>query len=119
MNQEYPFSPYILLLFLFLFCSIMQPESLAELPDEMFSFSLLGFTPTLLAPRLGRLALTGRKPIQTPNHVPITSRGVLPHVSHDIMNDRMSIGSLYAAFEDCKMDSCRFNFQRPRIAVEI
>ncbi|EER41156.1 tRNA-guanine transglycosylase [Histoplasma capsulatum var. duboisii H88] len=78
----------------------MQPESLAELPDEMFSFSLLGFTPTLLAPRLGRLALTGRKPIQTPNHVPITSRGVLPHVSHDIMNDRMSIGSLYAAFED-------------------
>ncbi|OJD13367.1 hypothetical protein AJ78_06179 [Emergomyces pasteurianus Ep9510] len=78
----------------------MQPELLAELPDEMFGFSLLASTPTLLAPRLGRLALAGRKPIQTPNHVPITSRGALPHMSHDMMNERMSIGSLYAAFED-------------------
>ncbi|PGH32373.1 queuine tRNA-ribosyltransferase [[Emmonsia] crescens] len=78
----------------------MQSELLAELPDEMFSFSLLGSTPTLLAPRLGRLALAGRKPIQTPNHVPITSRGALPHMSHDMMNEQMSIGTLYAAFED-------------------
>ncbi|PGG96716.1 hypothetical protein AJ79_09486 [Helicocarpus griseus UAMH5409] len=78
----------------------MQSELLAELPDEMFSFSLLGSAPTLLAPRLGRLALAGRKPIQTPNYVPITSRGALPHVSHDMMNERLPVDSLYAGFED-------------------
>ncbi|KAK2794731.1 hypothetical protein FQN52_007501 [Onygenales sp. PD_12] len=78
----------------------MQSELLAELPDEMFSFSLLSSAPTLLAPRLGRLALAGRKAIQTPNYVPITSRGALPHVSQDMMKEHTPIGSLYAAFED-------------------
>ncbi|EEH42709.1 uncharacterized protein PADG_07529 [Paracoccidioides brasiliensis Pb18] len=78
----------------------MQSELLAELPDEMFSFSLLGSPPILLAPRLGRLALLGRKAIQTPNFVPITSRGALPHVSHDLMNEQLPISSLYTAFED-------------------
>ncbi|KAL2366365.1 hypothetical protein RJZ56_000624 [Blastomyces dermatitidis] len=86
----------------------MKRELFAELPEEMFSFSLLGSAPTLLAPRLGRLALAGRKPTQTPNHVPISSRGALPHMSHDMMNERMSIGSLYAAFEDSN-DAARWS----------
>lgn len=95
----------------------MQSELLAELPDEMFSFSLLGSTPTLLAPRLGRLALAGRKPIQTPNHVPITSRGALPHMSHDMMNEQMSIGTLYAAFEDCELGSTQFQLQYQPMSI--
>ncbi|EZF35778.1 hypothetical protein H101_00681 [Trichophyton interdigitale H6] len=67
---------------------------------EMLSFSLLSRPPTHLAPRLGRLCRAGRKPILTPGYLPITSRGVLPHVSHDNIKEHMSIGSLYVALED-------------------
>lgn len=68
---------------------------------EMLSFSLLSHPPTQLAPRLGRLCRVGRKPILTPGYLPITSRGVLPHVSHDNIKEHMSIASLYVALEDC------------------
>ena len=77
----------------------MKSDLLSESPGEMFG--LLDSAPTLLAPRLGRLALPSRKPLLTPNYVPITSRGALPHVAHDVMRDHMSIGCLYVGLEDC------------------
>ncbi|PGH27149.1 hypothetical protein AJ80_01105 [Polytolypa hystricis UAMH7299] len=78
----------------------MQAGSLAELPDEMFSFTLLNATPAVLAPRLGRLAIAGRKIIQTPAYVGIMSRGALPHITQDMMETNMSVGGLYAGLED-------------------
>ena len=35
------------------------------------------------AARLGRLAFPGRRPIDTPNFIAVTSRGTLPHVTPD------------------------------------
>jgi queuine tRNA-ribosyltransferase len=84
----------------------MKPDLLSELPVEMFSFSLLNSASTLLAPRLGLLTLARRKALPTPNHVPITSRGALPHVTHDVMRDHLSVGCLYVGLEDC-----RFSYQ--------
>src|SRR5690625_173250 len=71
------------------------------LPDEMLSFNVLNSAPSVLAPRLGRLSLEGRKALQTPCYVPLTSRGTLPHITHDMMRDHTSIGSLYVGLEDC------------------
>jgi hypothetical protein len=67
----------------------------------MFNFSLLGSAAAVLAPRLGRLSIAGRKPISTPNYVPLTSRGAVPHLSHDVMRDNTSISSLFIGLEDC------------------
>ncbi|EFW16060.1 hypothetical protein D8B26_006213 [Coccidioides posadasii str. Silveira] len=78
----------------------MNSNSPNNLADEMHGFTLLNSAPSILAPRLGRLCLKGRKPIQTPHYVPITSRGAVPHVSHDTMRDHMSVQSLYAGLED-------------------
>ncbi|EFR01221.1 queuine tRNA-ribosyltransferase [Nannizzia gypsea CBS 118893] len=78
----------------------MATDIPSDQPEEMLSFSLLSHQPTHLAPRLGRLCRVGRKPILTPGYLPITSRGVLPHVSHDNIKEHMSIGSLYVALED-------------------
>jgi queuine tRNA-ribosyltransferase len=79
----------------------MTSDTLADLPEEMVSFTLLNSGPSLLAPRIGRLSLAGRKPLTTPCYLPITSRGALPHVTHDTIRDQMSINSLYIALEDC------------------
>ncbi|KAF3479511.1 tRNA-guanine transglycosylase family protein [Arthroderma uncinatum] len=78
----------------------MATDTPSDKPEEMLTFSLLTHPPTQLAPRLGRLCRVGRKTILTPGYVPITSRGVLPHVTHDNIKEHMSIGSLYVALED-------------------
>ena len=75
----------------------------AESPGEMFSFSLLGCEASLLTPRLGRLALAGRKPIETPNYLPTSSRGAVPHTTQDVMREHMSVSGLYLALEDCTL----------------
>lgn len=52
--------------------------------------------------RLGKLALPGRRPIETPNYTGVTSRGVIPHVTQDHLSKYSSLGSAYMALEDCK-----------------
>lgn len=79
----------------------MGPETRPQTPDEMARFNLLEPAPPVLAPRLGRLAVAGRKPLHTPHYVAITSRGTVPHVAHDVMRDHTSISSLYIGLEDC------------------
>ncbi|CAI7652716.1 unnamed protein product [Penicillium bialowiezense] len=64
------------------------------------SFSLLESAAPILAPRVGKLALPARKAISTPHHVPLTSRGTVPHIAHDVMRDHTAINSLYAGLED-------------------
>ncbi|KAJ5570897.1 Queuine tRNA-ribosyltransferase [Penicillium sp. DV-2018c] len=64
------------------------------------SFTVLASTAPVLAPRVGKLAIAGRKTIATPHHVPLTSRGTVPHVAHDVMRQHTEINSLYAGLED-------------------
>ncbi|KAF2684646.1 tRNA-guanine transglycosylase [Lentithecium fluviatile CBS 122367] len=48
---------------------------------------------------LGRLALTGRKPILTPGFIENSSRGVVPHVLQDNFR-RCGLNGVYVALED-------------------
>ena len=51
--------------------------------------------------RLGRLALPGRRPVETPTYTAITSRGVVPHLTPDNVHKHTSFGAAYMALEDC------------------
>ena len=73
---------------------------LAQLPPEMLDFTLLKTTGAL-APRLGRLTLSGRKPILTPAYLGNTSRGVIPHISQDNFRKYAESNGVYVALEDC------------------
>ncbi|KAK1760639.1 tRNA-guanine(15) transglycosylase-like protein [Echria macrotheca] len=52
------------------------------------------------AARLGRLALAGRKTIDTPNFFALTSRGVVPHITPDNVDKHLDTGGVYMALED-------------------
>ena len=69
-----------------------------------FNFTLLEspISRSVLSPRLGRVSVAGRKPILTPHFVPLTSKGVVPHLTHDVVQNETSIGCLYIGLEDCK-----------------
>lgn len=68
---------------------------------DMINFTLLSSSEPVMAPRLGHLAVTGRKAISTPHYLPVTTRGAVPHVTHDMMRDQTTISSLYVGLEDC------------------
>ncbi|KAI0471552.1 tRNA-guanine transglycosylase family protein [Xylariaceae sp. FL0804] len=50
--------------------------------------------------RLGRLSLPGRKPIDTPNFISLTSRGAVPHMTPDNVANRTELCGTYMALED-------------------
>ncbi|KAK6211618.1 tRNA-guanine transglycosylase family protein [Colletotrichum tabaci] len=52
------------------------------------------------AARLGRLSLSKRNPIETPNYIAVASRGVVPHVTPDNLKKHVSVGAAYMALED-------------------
>lgn len=65
------------------------------------SFEILG-THGVGGARLGRLVVPGRKDIETPNFIAITSRGVVPHISPDVIFTSTQFGGVHMALEDCK-----------------
>jgi len=69
---------------------------------EMFSFRLLPTTAaaTTHGARLGRLVARNVQ-IDTPAFLAPTSRGVVPHLSHDNLRDHTNVKGVYAALEDC------------------
>ena len=75
-------------------------SQLAHLPDEMFT--IIKATANHLAPRLGRLSPPGRKAIDTPHYLAITSRGVVPHITQDTFMRDTRISGVYVGLEDCK-----------------
>ncbi|KAL4964426.1 tRNA-ribosyltransferase family protein [Aspergillus stella-maris] len=86
-------------------------------PTEMLKFSLLGSPPAVLSVRLGKLAIPGRKPISTPHYIPLTSRGAVPHLAHDVMRDNSSIGCLYIGLED--FIEKRQQFQKSKLPIPL
>lgn len=80
----------------------MAETKLHRLPDEMLTFEVLKPAASL-APRLGRLSIPGRATLNTPHHIAITSRGVVPHLAHDVLRKHTDINSLYFALEDCEL----------------
>ena len=74
-----------------------------DLPLEVVAFDLLSSAHNSKnGPRLGRLRVPGRKTIETPHYLALTSRGAVPHLSQDMMRDNTNIGNVYAALEDCE-----------------
>jgi queuine tRNA-ribosyltransferase len=55
--------------------------------------------------RAGTLAVSGKAPIQTPNYIALTSRGVVPHISPDVIIDGSTdFNGVYVAIEDCRFN---------------
>ena len=79
---------------------IMESSTIANLPDEMFTIIKDGASG--LGARLGRLTLPGRRTMETPHYLAITSRGVVPHITQDTFKRDTSIGAVYVPLEDCK-----------------
>ncbi|KFY42088.1 hypothetical protein V494_02606 [Pseudogymnoascus sp. VKM F-4513 (FW-928)] len=50
--------------------------------------------------RLGRIAVKGRRTLDTPNFLALTSRGVVPHVSPDVVEEQTEFAGIYMAIED-------------------
>ncbi|KFY01696.1 hypothetical protein V490_00807 [Pseudogymnoascus sp. VKM F-3557] len=51
-------------------------------------------------PRLGRITLKGRRTLDTPNFLALTSRGVVPHISPDVVGEQTEFAGVYTAIED-------------------
>jgi hypothetical protein len=61
---------------------------------------------SIVGPRLGRLTIHGRNQLDTPNFLAITSRGVVPHMTPDVVAASTDIiGGVHMALEDCKSTS--------------
>lgn len=57
----------------------------------------------VIGPRLGRLTVPGRSQLDTPNFFAVTSRGVIPHITPDVLASSTDIRGLHMALEDCKL----------------
>lgn len=75
--------------------------------SEQMTFSVLGSSAPVSAPRVGRLAIAGRKTLSTPHYIPLTSRGTVPHITHDLVKKETAISSLYLGLEDCMYQSAQ------------
>jgi len=80
--------------------AVGNSSALGELPDEMFQ--IIKAAGSALTPRLGRIAIPGRKVMETPHFLAGTSRGAVPHITQDTFARDTSIGAVYVALEDCK-----------------
>ncbi|KAF4634163.1 hypothetical protein G7Y89_g3947 [Cudoniella acicularis] len=54
----------------------------------------------VVGPRLGRLRVKGRKDLDTPNFFSVGSRGVVPHLTPDVISEHMNFGGVHMALED-------------------
>lgn len=70
--------------------------------NDMLSFRLLAPAPS--GPRLGRIVARNVQ-IDTPAFIAPSSRGVVPHLSHDNLRDHTAIKAAYVALEDCTRHS--------------
>ena len=52
--------------------------------------------------RLGRLKIGRRKDAETPNFFAIGSRGVVPHLTPDVISAHAKFGGIHMGLEDCK-----------------
>lgn len=80
----------------------MPAANMAGRSSKLVSFQLSKAQSNKDEPRAGRLVFQGRKPIDTPHYVAVSSRGAVPHLSQDMMRDNTSICGLYTAIEDCE-----------------
>lgn len=77
----------------------------AQFPSLPLSFEIFGSQIDGKNARLGKLSFPERTAIHTPHYLALSSRGVVPHLSQDMMRDHSDIKGIYASLEDCKYDT--------------
>ena len=77
----------------------------SEAGKRVFFEILSHVDPNVIRPRLGRLLVHGRKELETPDFIAVASRGVIPHVTPDVIANTQ-IGGIHMALEDCKSVLC-------------
>ena len=77
-------------------------DGLSVLPPEMLAFTLKQAVSRTLGARVGQLLRNGRTAIETPHYVVTTSRGVVPHVSPDVLAKSTAVSAIYIPLEDCE-----------------
>jgi queuine tRNA-ribosyltransferase subunit QTRTD1 len=76
---------------------------MASEPAKRLAFEILSHVdPNVVGPRLGRLAMKGRQDLMTPNFFAVSSRGVVPHITPDVISADTQIGGVHMALEDCE-----------------
>lgn len=77
-------------------------DGLSRLPLEMLAFTLREAATNSLGPRVGQFLRGTHPAINTPHYVATTSRGVVPHVSPDILAKSTAVSAVYIPLEDCE-----------------
>jgi hypothetical protein len=82
------------------FSYAMSPHD--ELQHGFFTVNIRDTITTDDNARTGTLILKGRTGIETPNFLAIASRGVVPHITPDVILEHTAIGGVHMALEDCE-----------------
>ncbi len=86
-------------------CSSMATTTGIPGTGRKILFEILShIDPNAAGPRLGRLSIPGRRDLETPNFFAITSRGVVPHLTPDVIASHTKIGGVHIALEDCEYE---------------
>jgi len=82
---------------------------------NMFSFNILP-SPSIAgtSARIGRLIVSKGYVLDTPTFISQSSRGVVPHLSHDTLRNHTNIKGVYTALEDCSSSPTRPHYQSPK-----
>lgn len=75
---------------------------MASRKQTKLNFEILSDSGTTSGARLGRLAIEGRKALETPDFIAVTSRGVVPHMTPDVIAAHAQFGGVHMALEDCR-----------------
>lgn len=81
-----------------------------QIESRTLSFSISTESCNTEGARIGTLVTSNGRPIATPHYVAISSRGVVPHLTHDLLSKQHDVPAVYAALEDCK---CAVVTQKP------
>ena len=74
-----------------------------DLKPHSLKFDILTpLDPSTPNARLGKLSVTGRKDVETPNFFAVSSRGVVPHLTPDVILAHTQTGGIHMALEDCE-----------------
>ncbi|KAG0646413.1 Queuine tRNA-ribosyltransferase domain-containing 1 [Hyphodiscus hymeniophilus] len=74
----------------------------SESAKRVFFELLSHVDPNMVSPRLGRLRVHGRKGLETPDFIAVSSRGVVPHITPDVVANT-PVGGFHMALEDCEL----------------
>jgi queuine tRNA-ribosyltransferase subunit QTRTD1 len=75
---------------------------MASRKQTKLGFEILSNSDPTSGARLGRLAVEGRKALETPGFIAVTSRGVVPHMTPDVIAAHAQFGGVHMALEDCR-----------------